>query len=94
MIKRVVKMSFQKDKISDFENIFAEKQKLIAAFEGCGGVELLRDIQHPHVYFTISLWRSEEQLNHYRNSTLFQETWSTVKKWFADKPAAWSLAAV
>lgn len=94
MIKRVVKMTFQKDKISDFEDVFAEKQKLIAAFEGCGGVELLRDIHHPHVFFTISSWKSEEELNQYRNSALFHETWSTVKNWFADKPAAWSLTTV
>jgi quinol monooxygenase YgiN len=39
---------------------------------------------------THSHWKSEEALEQYRNSDLFQSTWSTVKPLFAARPEAHS----
>jgi heme-degrading monooxygenase HmoA len=78
----------------EFEKIFQERKILIAAFDGCRGVELLRDIHSVNTYFTVSLWESEQQLEHYKNSALFQETWTTVKPWFVQPPQAWSVREI
>jgi quinol monooxygenase YgiN len=52
---------------------------------------MLRDINNPAIFITHSLWDSEEDLNKYRDSELFQSIWPTIKPWFAEKPQAWSL---
>jgi heme-degrading monooxygenase HmoA len=90
MIKRLVKLTFQADKTADFEAIFEASKNLIRAMEGCQHVELLRDVQDPTVYFTLSLWDTEGALEAYRQSELFQTTWAKTKILFADRPFAWS----
>lgn len=94
MITRIVKLTFDTNKTLQFETLFLEKQKLIAAFSGCSEVLLKRDLHNKQIYFTISIWNSESALNEYRNSKLFAETWATVKQWFSAKPEAWSLGEV
>ena len=94
MLIRIVKMTFAADKVDVFVNTFNERKEMIASFEGCSGVELLRDIQNPTIFFTYSKWDGESSLEKYRNSELFNSVWDTVKKWFAGKPEAWSVEAV
>ncbi len=55
------------------------------------GVELLNDINAPEIFFTYSKWESEQDLDEYRRSELFQLVWGKTKMMFADKPEAWSL---
>lgn len=94
MLIRIVKMTFQPVHTGDFLQVFEANQHKITTFKGCNGVQLLRDINTPSVFFTYSTWESEEDLNQYRNSALFNKVWSTVKVWFAGKPEAWSVVAV
>jgi quinol monooxygenase YgiN len=91
-LTRIVKLTFAADKVSDFLQTFDERKEMIASFEGCSSVELLRDINNPNIFFTYSKWDKEQSLENYRNSELFNTVWDTVKKWFAGKPEAWSLA--
>lgn len=91
MIKRIVKMSFQPEKVEDFKAIFKENWKLIAGFEGCSHVELLQDQLHPNVFFTYSIWDKESSLEKYRESDLFNSVWSRTKVLFNDKPQAWTV---
>lgn len=91
MIKRIVKMSFQPEKVDDFKEIFRTNWKLIAGFEGCRHVELLRDQIQSNVFFTYSIWENEDYLNQYRNSELFSKVWSGTKVLFNDKPQAWTV---
>jgi heme oxygenase (mycobilin-producing) len=91
MIKRIVKMSFQPDKVEEFKSVFKENWKLIAGFKGCKHVELLQDRTHPNMFFTFSIWETEEDLNNYRDSDLFTRVWAKTKVLFNDKPQAWSL---
>jgi len=91
MIKRIVKMSFQPDKVEDFKTIFKTNWKLIAGFEGCSKVELLQDKSNPNIFFTYSVWADEKYLNAYRNSELFEKVWSKTKILFNEKPQAWSV---
>jgi heme-degrading monooxygenase HmoA len=43
------------------------------------------------VFFTYSKWESEADLNHYRFSAFFKETWTKTKMLFAAQPNAWSV---
>jgi heme oxygenase (mycobilin-producing) len=91
MIIRIVKLTFSLHETERFLELFKERQQRIAGFEGCLGVELLRDIKHPEVFFTYSRWQSPEHLENYRHSSLFKETWALVKPHFTAKPEAWSV---
>lgn len=91
MIIRIVKMTFKPDAIPDFIKLFYYTQPFIQAFEGCQSVELLNDANNKNQYFTLSYWRSETDLENYRQSTFFIETWAKVKPLFAQKAEAWSL---
>lgn len=94
MLLRIVKMTFRPECVNDFTAVFQERKELIASFEGCSGVDLLRDIANPNIFFTYSKWDSETHLNNYRDSELFGEVWITVKRWFGDKPEAWSVERI
>lgn len=93
MIIRLVKMEFKKDEIDEFRSIFMETKPLIEKMEGCLQVNLHQDAQHPEIFFTISHWNSETDLNQYRDSELFIKTWKKVKLLFNKKAEAWSLKA-
>ena len=79
------------EKTQEFEDIFEESKQKIRAREGCQYLSLHRDHQNKHVYYTVSKWNSQEDLDAYRHSKLFRSTWAKTKALFADKPSAHSL---
>ncbi len=91
MIVRIVRMTFQKDKLEEFQTLFNERKALIRHFEGCNHLELWQDAHDEHVFLTYSIWDSEKHLDHYRFSELFKDTWAKTKALFAEKPIAWSV---
>ena len=91
MIIRIVKMTFEKDKVVDFLELFNSSKQLIRNFEGCTHLELLNDINNPNIYFTYSYWQAENDLENYRNSELFNSVWSKTKVLFSAKAEAWSV---
>ena len=91
MIIRIVRMSFQPEKVNEFIEVFNASCEHIRAFEGNMHLELLCDVQHPNVYFTYSYWESETHLNKYRFSELFKQTWAKTKPLFNEAATAWSL---
>lgn len=84
-------MSFSFDNIEEFKNIFESNWQKIKGFEGCSHVELLQDKNNPSIFFTYSLWQSEEHLNAYRHSELFEKVWAATKILFNNKPEAWTV---
>lgn len=94
MITRLVKMTFKEAHINDFLHYFPDIVDRIRSREGCQHVELMHDIKDQRIFFTYSKWDSEENLNAYRNSELFGQVWPKVKKWFDEKPEAWSVEDV
>ncbi len=90
MLIRIVRMTFQEDKVEDFLSIFQASKLKIRDFDGCEHLELLRDINFPNVFSTYSYWESENHLNTYRDSELFKSVWAATKVLFADKPIAFS----
>ena len=94
MIKRIVKMEFEADKVEKFKSIFQENQSKIAAQEGCYGVELLQDINKSNIFFTYSKWESQAHLDLYRETKLFKVVWTQTKALFCNKPMAWSVQEI
>ena len=91
MFIRIVKMSFHKENIPIFlENFDLMKEKIRNA-EGNGLLELYQDKNNPCIFFTYSFWETENDLENYRKSALFDEIWSFTKRLFNDKPEAWSV---
>ena len=91
MIIRIVRMTFRPEEVEAFLELFHGSKHMIRNFEGCRRLELLRDVNQPHVYFTYSWWESVGHLDKYRFSALFKNIWSQTKVKFAEPPQAWSL---
>ncbi|WP_196886662.1 putative quinol monooxygenase [Aureivirga sp. CE67] len=94
MFVRIVKMTFQEDKIEEFLSRFEKNRNKIRNSEGCRFLELYRDKKNPNIFFTYSYWESEFYLDQYRNSELFKGVWAGVKPLFDAKPEAWSVDKV
>lgn len=91
MITRLVKLTIDPDKIKAFEDIFIANKERIAQYPGCLSLKVFKDVNRSNVYFTYSTWKSEADINSYRQSELFGSIWPNAKKTFCDKPEAWSL---
>lgn len=91
MFVRIVKMSFQPEKIEEFLNNFNSKKEFIRNSPGCRLLELYRDKTNPNIFFTYSYWEKEQDLENYRNSDLFKTVWAKTKTLFNQKPEAWSV---
>ncbi len=89
MIVRIVKMQFKPEEVDNFKQLFKERKEKIRGFPGCHYLELLQGAPaSPSTFFTYSYWASEEDLNNYRHSDLFAETWKLTKKMFSQKAEA------
>lgn len=94
MFVRIVKMSFHEENIPAFlENFDSIKEKIRSA-EGNRFLELYQEKKNPCIFFTYSYWETEEDLENYRRSALFDEVWTFTKKLFNEKPEAWSVDKV
>ncbi len=91
MITRLVKLTFLPENTVRFIELFDSIKEKIAAFEGCKRLELQQSKTEPHVFFTISRWESEAALENYRNSELFQSTWTQTKALFDARAEAWTV---
>ena len=87
-------MNFKPDAVPDFLKIFEASKQYIRSMEGCIHLELLNDISSPTVFFTYSHWQTENDLNNYRNSELFEGVWGKTKILFSDKAEAWSVKSL
>lgn len=87
---RIVKLTFQEDKVAEFLEFFDTIKRSVATFEGCNGMRLIQDQNNPNIVFTYSDWENNETLENYRISKTFQSTWTKIKPWFAKKAEAWS----
>ncbi len=91
MLIRIVRMEFDPQKVDDFLALFETVKNKIASFPGCTHLQLCKDAQLDHVYYTFSQWQSEDNLEEYRHSDLFIDTWAKTKVLFGGKPNAYSL---
>lgn len=91
MFVRIVKMSFHPQHVSAFLDNFELMKEKIRNAPGNRLLELYRDKNNPDIFFTYSYWETEEDLENYRQSALFDEVWTFTKQLFNAKPEAWSV---
>ena len=91
MLVRIVHMKFKAQETDAFLKNFDSIQSKIRSFKGCQKLELYRDQKDPTRFFTYSYWESEEDLNAYRLSPMFEEVWKKTKSMFSERAQAWSL---
>ena len=87
-------MKFEPENVSTFINIFTTNKEKILTFDGCHSVKLVRDINAHNIFFTLSIWDSENALNKYRESKTFKDIWSKTKPLFSHKAKAWSVKEI
>ncbi|GAB4375817.1 MAG: putative quinol monooxygenase [Salibacteraceae bacterium] len=91
MITRIVKMTFEERHTAHFWAVMNEVHDKILATKGCRELRVFHAVQQPEIVFTISSWNNVDDLENYRKSELFKQTWSTVKPLFKSKAEAWTL---
>src|SRR5688572_16702100 len=94
MLIRIVKMTFRTEEIEAFKTLFEERKSLIRNCAGCTHLELWQDKITPHIFFTYSWWQTEADLEAYRTSSFFEDTWKLTKSKFAAKAEAWSVQQI
>ncbi len=87
---RLVKLTIKQEEVEKFKSIFSASRGVILGFKGCEKLSLVVDNNNPQIMFTVSHWENESDLENYRNSDFFKNTWSTVKKMFDAAPEVWS----
>ncbi len=90
MLIRIVRMTFQPEKVHDFLAIFDHSKDHIRYFVGCHHLELLQDADNQAIFSTYSHWESAQALENYRQSEFFRNTWAATKILFAEKPLVFS----
>ena len=85
MIRRIVKMTFHPEKVDTFLKVYKANWHKIRNFEGCTHMELLQDENDPSVFFTFTIWESNEHLTRYRKSEVFATIWSATKLNFRER---------
>ena len=63
----------------------------IRHFDGCEHLELMKDVDDPLTYTTLSYWKDSVSLEKYRKSELFGGVWGTVKTLFSERSQAFTL---
>lgn len=91
MIIRIVKLTFHKENIEAFLEVFEQNKEQIRASEGCSLVQLYQDSTNESVFFTYSYWQDATFLEAYRESVFFKLVWAKTKILFSEKPEAWSV---
>jgi len=91
MLIRMVKLSFEADKVPLFLAHFDTVKEKVRHFPGNNFMELYQDKKAAHQFFTYSIWDDEAALENYRQSELFRGIWTYIKPFFNDKPQAWSV---
>jgi heme-degrading monooxygenase HmoA len=87
-------MSFQPEKVDSFLQLFSRVAGYIRTFPGCQRLELLADQTDEQVFTTYSIWDSQHDLDEYRRSPLFDDTWRRTREMFSDSPSAVSYRVV
>lgn len=87
-------MTFRKGEGEEFKKIFNASKKSIREMRGCIFLELLEDLNDADLFFTYSVWSSEDDLNRYRHSDLYKEIWPKTKALFAAEPEVHSMKRI
>jgi hypothetical protein len=87
-------MNFEEENIQSFLKIFEQAENKIRTLPGCIHLELKRNVRNHSQLATISKWNSEKELNNYRESEFFKDTWQKTKALFSSDAEAFSFVDV
>ena len=92
MIKRIVRLTV-KDAASKeaFQEIYRSRNPFKNGVIGCLEVKVMQDVNDDDVFYTVSLWGSNDDLEAYRKSDYFAETWPLVKAQLSKPAEAFSM---
>ena len=91
MLIRIVRMHFTEAGVGEFLQIFEKNMNAIRSVKGCSHLQLLKDVDDPLTFTTLSYWDDSQSLDNYRKSELFGSVWGSVKTLFAERSQAFSL---
>lgn len=83
-------MTFSPADTGAFLHLFEGSAERIRQQPGCRHLELWQDERYSNIFTTYSTWSSREDLERYRSSAFFKETWQQTRKWFAAPAQAFS----
>jgi len=92
MIKRIVRLTMKDAaaKVS-FQEIYRSRNPLKNGVKGCREVKVMKDVNDDNVYYTVSTWEHNDDLEAYRASEYFAETWPMVKAQLSKRAEAFSM---
>ncbi|MCE2845900.1 MAG: antibiotic biosynthesis monooxygenase [Sphingobacteriales bacterium] len=94
MLTRVVRLSFRPEAVAIFQQTLKSFEASIRESPGCLDLQIYRDKEDLHVFYTISRWQEASDLEAYRKSDLFGKVWKSVKPGFRSPALAWSLEEI
>ena len=90
MLVRVVHMHFTEEGVAKFLGLFGDHEHAIRNMRGCLRMELMRDVDDPLHFMTLSHWDTVASLDAYRETALFRSLWPSVKTLFSERSRAYS----
>lgn len=94
MIIRLVSLKFNPEHREEFLQLFEQVYPRIRARPGCLALHLVADLEASADFLTISVWRSAEDLEAYRQSDIFGEVWPQVRQMLRERARAASYRLV
>ena len=95
MITRIVRLTVKDDASKEaFRNIYQRRNPFKNGVKGCKAVNIMRDVMHKNIYYTVSQWDSVDDLEAYRKSDYFKETWPMVKAQLSQRAEAFSMTEI
>lgn len=88
MIVRLVSLKFHPQHRERFLQLFEQVYPQIRARPGCLALHLVAEADGAADFLTISIWRSPEDLEAYRQSDVFGEVWPQVREMLRERPWA------
>lgn len=92
MIKRIVRLTVKDTAASEaFQEIYRSRNPFKNGVKGCRDVKVMKDVNDENVYYTVSIWDHNDDLEAYRESEYFAETWPMVKAQLSKRAEAFSM---
>lgn len=86
MIVEIAEVEVRPGQESGFERTIADTRELLALAEGCGGVRLMRGVEHPSRYRLLINWDSLDHHARFRATAEFGTWREQVGPFFAGPP--------
>ena len=91
MITRIVKMVIKPEEVSSFVKHREKFTNKIRSFKGCVSHDFLKDKNVNNTFFSYSTWDSEQSIDTFRHSELFQSLKEINNRYYLKAEQAWTV---